>query len=116
MNQDQTNELEIVVQDKEEIEGIYTHKFKKPFEYEGKTYEEITFYFNRLTGRDMVKIEHEMQAKGDYALAPEISCVFQSEMAARAAKIGSDVLGAMPIHEFNQITKAARDFLLSTGY
>lgn len=96
--------------------GVYTHKFKTPFEYSGAIYEELTFNFERLTGRDMVAIETEMQMNNEYALAPEISRNFQSKMAARAAGIGSDVLDAMPLPDFNRITNAARDFLLSTGY
>lgn len=96
--------------------GVYTHKFKTPFEYGGATYEELTFNFEHLTGRDMVAIETEMQMNNEYALAPEISRNFQSKMAARAAGIGSDVLDAMPLPDFNRITNAARDFLLSTGY
>lgn len=96
--------------------GVYTHTFKQPFEYSGVTYTELTFNFERLTGRDMVSIETEMQMNNEYALAPEISRNFQSKMAAKAAGIGSDVMDAMPLPEFNRITNAARDFLLSTGY
>lgn len=96
--------------------GAYTHTFKKPFTYEDKTYEKVTFDFERLTGHDMVSIEAEMQANSEYALAPEISRSFQAKMAAKAAGIGSDTLEAMPIKDFNKITNAARDFLISTGY
>lgn len=96
--------------------SVYTHTFKKPFEYEGRTYEELTFDFGRLKGRDMVAIENEMQGMSEYALAPEISTSFQSKMAARAAGIGSDVLEAMPLKDFNKITGAARRFLLDSGY
>lgn len=96
--------------------GVYTHTFKKPFEYESKTYEELTFDFGHLKGRDMVAIENEMQGMSEYALAPEISTSFQSKMAARAAGIGSDVLEAMPLKDFNKITGAARRFLLDSGY
>ena len=96
--------------------GVYTHTFKKPFEHEGRTYEELTFDFGRLKGRDMVAIENEMQGMSEYALAPEISTSFQSKMAARAAGIGSDVLEAMPLKDFNKITGAARRFLLDSGY
>lgn len=96
--------------------GVYTHVFKKPFEYEGKTYSELTFNFERLTGKDMVSIETEMQMNNEYALAPEISRSFQAKMAAKAAGIGSDVLEAMPIKDFNRITNAARGFLIDTGY
>ena len=96
--------------------GVYTHKFNRPFEYSGKIYTELTFNFERLTGRDMVSIETEMQMNNEYAIASEISRNFQSKMAAKAAEIGSDVMEAMPLHDFNLITNAARDFLLSTGY
>ena len=94
--------------------GVYTHVFKKPFEYEGKTYTELTFNFERLSGRDMVSIETEMQMNNEYALAPEISRSFQGKMAAKAA--GSDVLEAMPLKDFNKITNAARSFLIDTGF
>jgi hypothetical protein len=96
--------------------GVYTHKFRKPYEYGGATYKEMTFNFERLTGRDMVSIETEMQSRNEYALAPEISRNFQGLMAAKAAGIGSDVLEAMPLNDFNKITNAARDFLIDTGY
>lgn len=96
--------------------GIYTHTFKVPFVYGGATYQELTFNFERLTGRDMVAIETEMQMNGEYALAPEVSRCFQAKMAARAAGIGSDILDAMPLKDFNRITNAARSFLLDTGY
>ena len=96
--------------------GVYTHVFKKPFEYEGKTYTELTFNFERLSGRDMVSIETEMQMNNEYAIAPEVSRSFQAKMAAKAAGIGSDVLDAMPIKDFNRITNAARSFLIDTGF
>ena len=96
--------------------GVYTHVFKKPFEYEGKTYTELTFNFERLSGRDMVSIETEMQMNNEYALAPEISRSFQGKMAAKAAGFGSDVLEAMPLKDFNKITNAARSFLIDTGF
>lgn len=96
--------------------GVYTHVFKKPFEYEGKTYTELTFNFERLSGRDMVSIETEMQMNNEYALAPEISRSFQGKMAAKASGIGSDVLEAMPLKDFNKITNAARSFLIDTGF
>ena len=34
--------------------GVYTHTFKKPFEYAGETYTTLTFDFEKMTGRDMV--------------------------------------------------------------
>ena len=107
--------------------GVYTHTFKKPFEYAGETYTTLTFDFEKMTGRDMVSIETEMQMlrkihapqhlrHSGQLLAPEVSRSFQAKMAAKAAGIGSDVLDAMPIKDFNRITNAARSFLIDTGY
>ena len=96
--------------------GVYVHKFQKPFECEGKKYSTLNFYFERLTGKDMIAIETEMQAMGEYALAPEISRGFQCRMAAKAGGVGADVLESMPLPDFNKITNAARDFLISSGY
>ena len=36
--------------------GSYTHTFSKPFTYEGKTYERLTFDFDKLTGNDCLAI------------------------------------------------------------
>jgi len=94
----------------------YIHTFKKPFEYEGKKYTTINFYFGKLTGREMLKIESEMQANNEYALDPLLSRNFLSKMASRASGIPSDALEAMPLKDFNQITNAARNFLIDTGY
>lgn len=94
----------------------YIHTFKKPFEYEGNKYTSINFYFGKLTGSDMLKIESEMQASNEYALDPLLSRNFLSKMAGKASGIPSDVLEAMPLRDFNQITNAARNFLINTGY
>ena len=96
--------------------GVYIHKFKKPFTHEGKKYETLNFYFENLTGHDMIRIESEMQANNEYALDPLLSRNFQGKMAARASGVGSDVLEAMPLQEFNKITNVARNFLINTGY
>lgn len=70
----------------------YTHVFKKPFEFEGKTYDKLTFDFEGLLGSDMIAVENEMAAVGEYVLSPEISTSFLSKMAARAAGVGSDLI------------------------
>ena len=96
--------------------GVYVHKFKVPFEYEGTKYTTLNFYFERLTGRDMIAIENEMQANNEYAIDPLLSRNFQSKMASKAGNIASDTLEAMPIQEFNKIVNAVRNFLIDSGY
>jgi len=97
-------------------DGVYTHRFKKPFEWEGQRYETIKFDFTGLTGRDMNAIEREMQQVGEGVNTAETSKVYQCRIAARAAKMLPDVLEAMPMGDYHRITNAARNFLLATGY
>jgi len=107
------NIIEIAQEETEEI-GAYVHVFKKPFVYQGKTYERLTFDFGSLTGRDSLAIENELQALGKMVLTPEFSGEFLIRMAARACteKIGSDAMEQMPMRDYNRIRSRARTFLL----
>ena len=95
--------------------GAYTHVFAKPFEYEGKKYEQITFDWGKLTGADSLAIENEIQALGKAMLTPEFSGEYLIRMAARSSvpRVGVDVITAMPINDFNKIRSRARAFLLN---
>lgn len=96
--------------------GKYTHEFKKPYSYEDKTYTKLEFDFEKLIGEDLVAIENEMAAVGEYAISPEISTSFLYRLAARAAGVGSDVISHLPISDFGKIKNKSRDFLISTGF
>lgn len=103
------------VTDSDTPQGAYVHKFQKPYTYEDKTYTELVFDFEKLIGDDLVAIENEMAAVGEFALSPEISTSFLYRLAARAAGVGSDVISSLPIREFGKIKNKSRDFLVSTG-
>lgn len=111
---DEINVIEVVDNSEFFKTGIYIHQFKKPFTYEGKTYETMTFDFNKLTGRDMINFNNEMTMNNEVMMAAEISVGFQSRMAAKASGIGLDVLERMQIKDFNNIIMRARLFLTST--
>lgn len=100
----------------EGAQDVYVHKFAEPFTYEGKKYVSLNFYFKRLTGNDMIAVENEMLANSEYAIDPLMSRNFQSKLASRASGVGSDVIAALPIREFNIITNAVRNFLIDLGY
>lgn len=93
----------------------YTHRFRTPFSYEGKTYDELCFDFGKLTGKDGLAIENEIQAMGRPVIIPSWSGEYLLRMAARACttRIGFDVLKAMPLSDYNRIRSAARNFLTS---
>lgn len=94
----------------------YTHTFKAPVEICGQKHKTLTFYFDKLTGADLEKIEEELQDQNKYILVPEVSSVFQTMLAARAAGVGADELRQLPIREYMKIKNQARSFLIEAGY
>ncbi len=112
------DEFAVAEKEAKERQGFdtYTHKFRKPFTYEGKTYEDLTFEWDKLSGNDYLAIEGEMAALGKVLIAPEFSGDFIVRMIAKACteKIGSDIIGAMPLCDFNKIRKEARSFLMNS--
>ena len=92
----------------------YTHKFKTPFCFNNKSYDELTFDWDSLDGQDCLDIEEELTARGITVVAPEFSSAYQIAYAARACteKIGSDALALMPAKAFLKIKRQVRTFLL----
>ena len=101
---------------KEDSAYAYVHRFKKPFEYQGKTYDKLTFDFEKLTGSDSLDVENELAARGVMVMVPTFSGPYLIRIAARACteKIGSDALEQMRIADYNRIRSKARNFLLAS--
>lgn len=95
--------------------GVNTVKLSKPFEWEGKKYEELTMDFLGLTGRDMEAIDDELRAMGVEVERPAYNRRYQRLLAARAAKAPSDMIQNLPIQDYHKIVSAAHYFLLLTA-
>lgn len=97
--------------------STYTHRFKKPFTWEGRTYEELTFDWGKLTGADYLAVENEMLAQGKTLVTPEFSGDFLMGIAARActSQMNVQTLKKMPLRNFRAILGRARSFLLRAG-
>lgn len=94
----------------------YTHKFKKPFEFEGKTYTTLTFDWGNLTGRDALAIENELQSLGKAVIVPQFSGEYLIRMAAKACEqpIAADAFEFMGLGDYNKIRAEARSFLIKS--
>lgn len=109
------DELDAAMAEAKDAEGGYTHKFKKPFLWQGKEHTTMHFDFEDLTGGDMIAIEKELAiTEGVTVITPTMSGPFLMAMSAKAAGIGYDTMMAMPIFEANRIRAKARNFLLSS--
>ena len=89
----------------------------KPFDWEGKTYSELHFDLEGLSGADIIAVDSEIRALGKLSGVREFDADFQCRLAARACseKIGSDALQKLPAKAFNRILNQVRSFLLDTG-
>lgn len=98
-------------------DDVFTIKLKRPFEFEGKSYETLHFDFGKLTGKDCLAIENELQMLGRGAVAPEFSGEYLIRFAARALdeNLGHDFIAALPAATFTKIRNRARSFLLVMG-
>ena len=96
----------------------------KPLEYDGATFEELTFDWNSLDGNDSLMIEHALEAMGKALIVPELSGDYLMRMAARACTATVDIPGGksiplssdafyhLSLRDWNKIRRAARSFLL----
>ena len=94
----------------------YVHHFKKPFEYNGKTYNELSFRFDDLTGEDSLAVEAELLAKGIMTVAPTFNGEYLMRIAARACTdfIGIDGFKRMRIADFEKIRSRTRNFFMNS--
>ena len=102
----------------------YTHYFKRPFTYQDRTVESLTFDWDTLSGRDSLAIEWELRAKNITLVIPAYTGEYLVGIAARACTdrteegkrfVGTDMIQAMPLGDFQQITNRARNFLIRAG-
>lgn len=95
--------------------GTVTVTLSKPFEWCGKTYEEINMNFEGLRGRDMEAIDDEIGVMGLRGMVPAYSRMYQRMLASRASGIPSDVIENLPLADYNEVVTAAQNFLFVTG-
>lgn len=124
---EQAEQLEKELKEKNEAQkdiGTYTHVFKEPFTYQGETYEDLTFNWKTLSGKDSVSIERELLNRNITTVIAEFTPEYLAAMAARACTyrnndgyrtVTTDTLYALPMPEFRAICNAARRFLLQSG-
>lgn len=93
-------------------DGLYTHNFVKPIQYDGKTYEKLTFDFDSLTGGDSLDVESELLSRGHAVVVRTIDGEYLSRMCARACteSVGADIFRQMPVKDYGAITNVAKRF------
>ena len=96
---------------------VVTYTFKKPFTYEGKSYEKLTFDFGSLSGRDSAEIEAELRAQNHPIIVASLDGEYLIRVCVRACteNVGVDTLMALPLRDYNNLRDRARSFLMRQG-
>ena len=115
---EQEDEFNAAVKEAENdaTDELYVYQLKKPLEYNGKIYTELSFDFESLTGKDSLAVEEELQAKGIMVMVPTFNSGYLIRIAARACteKIGADAFELIGISDFNRLRNKVRNFLLNS--
>ena len=86
-------------------------KLSKPITYEDIEYTVLRLDLDGLTGNDLLKAEKEFVLAGGRANVPELSKGYLSIVAAKASKVPTELIHALPARDFSRVTLAAQDFL-----
>lgn len=87
-------------------------KLSKPVAWEEIQYDAIFLDLEGLTGNDLLEAEREFIASGGNAAVAELSKGYLATVAARAAKVPTEVIKALSAKDFSSITLKVQHFLL----
>lgn len=86
----------------EEADDSLLIKFKKPYVFEGQTYQEVDLSgLENLTATAMIKVENRLKARSNVAvdLVPEMSIAYACEIAGEACDQPVEFFKGLPLKE-----------------
>ena len=93
--------------------GVFTLHLTRPLEHEGKSYSDLTFDFDSLSGSDSLAIERELQMLGHTVIVANFDSEYLVRVCAKACteNLGVDALGKISLRDFNRLRNTVRGFL-----
>lgn len=84
----------------------------RPLVHDEKTYTELTFNFEDLSGNDSLAIERELQMLGHTVIVANFDSEYLIRVCVKACteKLGLDALGKLSIRDFNRLRNTVRGF------
>ena len=99
--------------------GSYTHVFKKPFTYEGVSYDMLTFQFDAMTGGDSLEIVKELRLMGITVVSKPYMDEYVEAFAARSCtwrdgnrRLRAAAFRTMGYEDYAAICGRTKNFLL----
>ena len=88
------------------------HKFTKPYNFEGKDYESISFDLDTLKGSDIAAAKREFTATGNFSAVPAADYDFCILVLARACKQPKEFFDGLPAKDYCALAQQVTNFLL----
>ena len=86
-------------------------QLKKPYEFEGKTYKDLEFDLEGLTGVDVSAAKRDWLRSGGYSPSMASDVDFGAFLAAKAAKLPMEFMQGLPAKDYCAIGLRVCDFL-----
>ncbi len=90
------------------------YTFRKPYEFEGKTYEKIEFDLDSLKGSDVAAIKKQLNAAGVYPPVCAVDCEFCAAVIARLIKQPPEFMEQMDAKDYAKLTLEVTNFFGSS--
>ncbi|MGN0885459.1 MAG: phage tail assembly protein [Candidatus Spyradenecus sp.] len=89
------------------------HVFATPYDFEGKTYEQLDFNLEGLKGSDIAAVKKQFTSAGNFAAVPAADYDFCAMMLARVCKLPLEFFTELPAKEYLALTQKVSNFLLA---
>lgn len=89
------------------------YKFNKPYNFEGKDYESISFDLESLKGSDIAAAKREFAATGNFSAVPAADSEFCALVLSRCCKQPKEFFDNLPAKDYCALTQQVTNFLLA---
>lgn len=92
--------------------GLYTHVFEEPVQFEGETFEKLTFDFGKIRGRDIRAVKRELRLEGTPVLVASLDDDYLIRICAKACTrpLYWGVFDEMAPRDYNRILSVSKRF------
>lgn len=89
--------------------------FSKPYEFEGKEYNEIDAPVEGLTGRDISEVKKQFTDAGHFSAVPVVDYDYCTFLLARVSKKPMEFFYGLPAQDYCAVCQKVGTFLMKSG-
>lgn len=89
------------------------YKFEKPYNFEGKEYNELKFDLEGMKGADFAAAKKQFAKMGNFAAVPSADSEFCAVLLSRLANVPLEFFEGLPVKDYCALTQSVSNFLLA---